>query len=321
MTFAIFRFAKSASDSPSSAIGKFGFDTDNWVWPRHTGDFSVFRIYADKENKPAEYSADNVPYEPKYHFPISLAGVNEGDFTMVYGFPGKTEQFLTSYAVDQKINRSNPARILMREKSLEVINATMKESEEMRINYSSYQSRVSNAWKKWKGENFGLIKEKALDKKAAKETEFTRRINLHPNLKSQFGNLLPEMKKLYKGKEKYQEAFDYYVEMIYSGPSSVRYLNGFVGVIENHEKLRQAGKLDAEIQKLKKSYKGFMSNSKKIPHEKRMWKNMYSVALENVDKEFHPANFDGMSNYVGGMDKIIDEMFASYQYFSSGNAI
>ena len=304
--------------APPSAIGKFGFDTDNWVWPRHTGDFSVFRIYADKENKPAEYSTDNVPYKPKYHFPISLSGVNEGDFTMVYGFPGRTEQFLTSYAVDQKINRSNPARILMREKSLEVINATMKESEEMRINYSSYQSRVSNAWKKWKGENFGLIKENALDKKVAKETEFTRRINLHPNLKSQFGNLLPEMKKLYKGKEKYQEAFDYYVEMIYSGPSSVRYLNGFVGIIENHEKLREAGKLDAEIEKLKKSYEGFISNSKQISHEKRMWKNMYSVALENVDKEFHPANFDGVNNYLENMDKIIDEMFGKSCLLSEG---
>ncbi|MDA9262021.1 S46 family peptidase [Flavobacteriales bacterium] len=295
--------------APPSSIGKFGFDTDNWVWPRHTGDFSVFRIYSNKDNKPAEYSAENVPYTPKHHFPVSLAGVKEGDFSMVYGFPGRTQQFLTSYAVDQKINRSNPARILMREKSLEVINATMKESEEMRIKYSSYQSRVSNAWKKWKGENFGLIKEKALDKKLAKEAEFTRRINLHENLKIRFGNLLPEMKKLYKNNEKYQEAFDYYVEMIYSGPATVRYLNGFVGVIEKHEKLRESGKLDKEIEKLKKSYEGYITNSKQIPHEKRMWKNMYSVAMENVDKEFHPDNFNGISNYVSNMNNIIDEMF------------
>lgn len=293
--------------APPSAIGKFGFDTDNWVWPRHTGDFSVFRIYADKDNKPAEYSADNVPYKPKHHFPISLAGVNEGDFSMVYGFPGRTQQFLTSYAVDQKINRSNPARITMREKSLEVINATMKESEAMRIKYASYQSRVSNAWKKWKGENFGLIKEKCLDKKVEKEAEFKRRIGLHDNLQSQFGTLLPELKKLYKNNEKYQEAFDYYVEMIYSGPSTVRYLSGFINAIENHEKLREAGKLDAEIEKLKKSYEAYIKNTVQIPHEKRMWKNMYDYAISKVGNEFRPANLVGINPEK--IDGMIDEMF------------
>ncbi|MEN8929481.1 MAG: S46 family peptidase [Flavobacteriales bacterium] len=295
--------------APPSAIGKFGFDTDNWVWPRHTGDFSVFRIYANKDNKPADYSADNIPYTPKHHFPISLAGVEEGDFSMVYGFPGRTQQYLTSYAVDQKINRSNPARILMRDKSLEVINATMKESEEMRIKYASYQSRVSNAWKKWKGENFGLIKEKCLEKKERNESDFTKRINLSDTLKSKYGALLPELKQIYKNNEKYQKAYDYFVEMIYSGPASVRYLNGFVDVIENHEKLKEAGKLDEKIEKLKTSYISFVSNPQQIAHEKRMWKNMYPIAIKNVDTEFHPENLLSIGNYQGNMESIIDEMF------------
>ena len=109
--------------APPSAVGKFGGDTDNWVWPRHTGDFSVFRIYADVNNSPAEYSNENVPYNPQHHFPVSVSGVKEGDFTMVFGFPGRTEQYLTSDAVTHVIEELNPMRISMRDISLDVINA------------------------------------------------------------------------------------------------------------------------------------------------------------------------------------------------------
>lgn len=305
--------------APPSSIGKFGFDTDNWVWPRHTGDFSVFRIYANKNNQPAEYSEENIPYTPKHHFPISLAGVNEGDFSMVYGFPGRTEQFLSSYAVDQKMNKTNPARILMREKSLEVINATMKESEEMRIKYASYQSSVSNAWKKWLGENFGLQKEHALDKKREKEALFTQKMNNNPALKEKYGNILPQLKELYSANEKYQQAFDYYIEMIYSGPPSLRYINGFVEVIENHEKLKEAGKLDEKIEELKKSYQSFIDDKARIPFEKKMWKSLYFTALSNIDKEFHASNLTG--NYIENMNSLIDEMFSKSILLTDGKLL
>jgi len=296
--------------APPSAIGKFGFDTDNWVWPRHTGDFSVFRIYANKDNKPASYDKENVPYSPKHFFPISLKGVKEGDFSMVYGFPGRTQQFLTSYAVDQKMNKTNLARIDMREKSLEVINSTMKQSEELRIRYASYQSGVSNAWKKWKGENFGLEKEKALEKKRNQEAVYTQRINDNPQLKEQFGDLLPKLKALYKENEPYQEAFDYYIEMIYSGPKSVRYINNFVSVIENAEKLREKGTLTKELEKLKKSYQDFVGYPTQMKFEKRMWKSLYSTAMKEVSKDFHPDNLIEKGNYQENMESIIDDMFA-----------
>lgn len=296
--------------APPSAIGKFGFDTDNWVWPRHTGDFSVFRIYANKDNKPASYDKENVPYSPKHFFPISLKGVKEGDFSMVYGFPGRTQQFLTSYAVDQKMNKTNPARIDMREKSLEVINSTMKQSEELRIRYASYQSGVSNAWKKWKGENFGLEKEKALDKKRNQEAVYTQRINNNPQLKQQFGDLLPKLKALYKENEPYQEAFDYYIEMIYSGPKSMRYINNFVSVIENAEKLREKGTLVKKLEKLKKSYQDFLGFPAQMEFEKRMWKSLYSTAMKKVSKDFHPDNLIEKGNYQDNMESIIDDMFA-----------
>lgn len=306
--------------APPSAVGKFGFDTDNWVWPRHTGDFSVFRIYANKNNQPANYSEDNVPYKPKHHFPISLEGVQEGDFSMVYGFPGRTQQFLSSYAVDQIINKSNPARILMRDKSLEVINATMRESEANRIKYASYQSRVSNAWKKWKGQNFGLIREKALDKKREKEKLFQERVDRIPELSAKYSQLLPNLKTLYSRNEKYQKAFDYYVEMIYSGPGTMRYLNNFSELIQNHEKLREAGKLTEQVEKAKKSYQAYIKNIAAVPHEKRMWKSMYKTALANVDREFHPEYLSSCSDdYVERMDEIIDVMFRTSEFLKDGD--
>ncbi len=302
--------------APPSAIGKFGFDTDNWVWPRHTGDFSVFRIYANKDNKPASYSKDNIPYTPKHFFPISLKGVNEGDFSMVYGFPGRTQQFLTSYAVDQKMNKTNPARIDMREKSLEVINSTMKQSEELRIRYASYQSSVSNAWKKWKGENFGLEKENALEKKQTQEAIYTQRINDNPQLKELYGELLPTLKELYAKNEPYQEAFDYYIEMIYSGPKSVRYLNSFVGIIENAEALKKKGTFAKEIEKLKQSYENFIGYPAQMEFEKRMWKTLYSTALQEVNADFHPDNLLKKTNYTQNIESIIDDMFAKSMFFN-----
>ena len=151
--------------APPSAVGKFGGDTDNWVWPRHTGDFSVFRIYADAENQPSEFSADNVPYTPQHHFPVNVDGVEDGDFTMVFGFPGRTEQYLTSGAVEHVITRLNPMRIAMRDEGLEVINAARASSDALRIAYAAKQSSVANAWKKWKGQNRGLTELRALDKK------------------------------------------------------------------------------------------------------------------------------------------------------------
>ena len=142
--------------APPSSIGKFGGDTDNWVWPRHTGDFSVFRIYSDENNLPNEYSESNVPYKPLHFLPVSIKKRSVGDFTMVYGFPGTTEQHLTSKNLSYIMDKERPARIKMREKSLSVINASMRSSDLLRIKYASKQSRIANGWKKWIGQVGGL---------------------------------------------------------------------------------------------------------------------------------------------------------------------
>ena len=134
--------------APPSNIGKFGGDTDNWMWPRHTGDFSVFRVYADKDNKPADFSKDNVPYTPKKFMTISLKEKNEGDFTFVFGYPGTTKQFLTSFAVDEVQNYEDPIRIKLRTEVLNVYNQAMNESPAKRLRYASNVASLANGWEK-----------------------------------------------------------------------------------------------------------------------------------------------------------------------------
>lgn len=183
--------------TPPNSIGKFGSDSDNWVWPRHTGDFALFRIYADKNNRPAAFSEDNVPFTPKHFLPISLDGVSEDDFTMVFGFPGSTDEYLPAVAVEQIVTKINPSNIAIRAAALEVINAKMQSDAKVRIQYASKQARIANAWKKWIGENQGIEKSGAVAIKKAAEQNFTAQLKAK-GLESTYGNVLPELERLYK---------------------------------------------------------------------------------------------------------------------------
>ena len=160
--------------TPPSSIGKFGGDTDNWSWPRHTGDFSMFRIYADKNNRPAPYSPDNVPYRSAAHFKISTKGIQEGDFTMIYGFPGSTQEYILSDAVDYIVHRSDPMKIRIRTKRLDLINAAQAKDPAMRIRYAAVNANISNAWKKWQGEALGLERLNTVQSKREYEEAFER---------------------------------------------------------------------------------------------------------------------------------------------------
>lgn len=183
--------------APPTSIGKFGSDTDNWVFPRHTGDFSMFRIYADANNRPAKYSKDNKPYKPKHFLSISLDGVEEGDFTLVFGFPGTTSEYLPAVAIEHITKEFNPTNIAIREAALKVIDAKMKESDAVRIKYASKQARIANAWKKWIGENLGIDKSDAVAKRRAFEASFTKALKEN-NLEQKYGTILPEFDRLYK---------------------------------------------------------------------------------------------------------------------------
>jgi len=183
--------------APPTSIGKFGSDTDNWVFPRHTGDFSLFRIYADANNRPAKYSENNQPYTPKHFLPISLDGVEEGDFTMIFGFPGRTNEYLPAVAIEHITKNYNPTNIAIREAALKVIDEKMKADDEVRIKYASKQARIANAWKKWIGENLGIEKSNAVEKRRAFEATFTKALK-EKGLDAKYGDILPEFNRLYK---------------------------------------------------------------------------------------------------------------------------
>ncbi|MBK6382555.1 MAG: S46 family peptidase [Chitinophagaceae bacterium] len=199
--------------APPSSIGNFGKDTDNWMWPRHTGDFSMFRIYANKENKPSEYAEDNIPYTPKKSLNISLDGVAEGDFTMVFGFPGRTTQYLQSAAVEQIMTVNDPAKIAIREKALAVIDGYMRSDEQIKIQYAAKYAGIQNSYKKWQGEVLGLTSTNALGKKKTYEAEFQKRVNGNPQWKAQYGTLLGDLEAAYGEIKPYGYARDYYLEI------------------------------------------------------------------------------------------------------------
>lgn len=183
--------------APPSAIGKFGGDTDNWVWPRHTGDFSIFRVYAGTDNKPADYSPDNVPYKPAYYFPISLKGVREGDFTMVFGYPGTTSEYVPSYHIDMVKNYINPKLIDIRTKKIDIIDEAMNSDPLIRIQYSAKKAGISNAWKKWIGEIQGLERMKTISRKQEFEAALAKWISSDDARVKAFADILPSYKSIY----------------------------------------------------------------------------------------------------------------------------
>ncbi len=180
--------------APPSSIGKFGGDTDNWVWPRHTGDFSIFRVYADADNEPAEYSQNNVPYHPARHFKVSTKGVEEGDFTMIYGFPGNTQEYVTADAVEYVAEVSNPMKIALRTIRLDIISEAQSKDVATRIAYAAKHANIANAWKKWQGESLGLGKLGTVEKKKEYEKAFAAWAADKP----QYANLLDSMHAAYK---------------------------------------------------------------------------------------------------------------------------
>ena len=199
--------------APPSSIGKFGADTDNWMWPRHSGDFSLFRIYVDKNNNPAKYSEDNVPYHPDKYLKVSTDGVAEGDFTMVFGFPGRTNEYLPSVAIDQLIHKLNPDKIALREASLAIMDKYMRKDPAVKIQYASKYASIANYWKKWIGEMQGLQRTQAVEKKRAMEEEFLRRA--HQKNRTEYYGIFDEFDDLFAEYGDIAQRRDYWIEVIY----------------------------------------------------------------------------------------------------------
>lgn len=294
--------------APPSSIGNFGADTDNWMWPRHTGDFSMFRIYADKDNKPSPYSKENVPYKPRYHFTISLKGVQKDDFTMVYGFPGSTKEYLPSYAIDIVEKISDPAKIKIRDARLKIMADGMRVSDTVRIQYAAKRRTLENAFKKWKGEIKGLKRLQTAEKKKEFEKSFAEWITA--NNKTAYKNLLKDFERTYGDYSNLTLANDYYTEGIL-GIELIGYAQNFQKLVELSEKEKpDEAEIKKEVDKLKTNSTGFFKN-----YDVRIDKDVFATLLkmyhDDVDKSFHPSIFKMIEeNYKNDFKRYGDDVFA-----------
>lgn len=296
--------------APPSSIGKFGGDTDNWMWPRHTGDFSMFRIYANEKNKPNNFSLSNVPYQPKHHLPINLKGVEEGDFTMVYGFPGRTTEYLTSYAIDFLIHKNNPARIGMREVGLDIMEHHMSQSDKVRIQYSAKRARISNYHKKWIGENRGLNKLNAIEKKSDLENRFMEIVNSTEESKDKYGDLMSKFEHLYKEKEQLALAMAYFVEFVYYGPDLIYHMSKYRSVVkESMSYSVDVEELNKGIESLKVRNKTFFKNMD-MNTEKKLFESLLKMYHEKVDSSMKGDAFLLLeTKYKGDYKAFTDDIY------------
>ena len=280
--------------APPSAMGKFGGDTDNWVWPRHTCDFSMFRIYANADNEPAEISDDNVPYQAARALDIAIDGVKENDFTMVFGFPGRTSQYLTSKAVENYIAKLLPARIEMRKNSLRHIDAAMAMDETTYIKYASKQSRISNAYKKWIGQDLGLRKKEAVKKKLNLEKDWVTKGKANKAL-------LDELFELENKKVESQMAYNMFIEFYYYGPEMMRWATGF-------NKLANSKEFDKEAKKKLKNMQNFFKNYD-VNIDKKVFASLVPVYVKHVKKEMLSNELTDLVNKYPSSEEMVEALY------------
>ena len=294
--------------APSSSIGKFGSDTDNWMWPRHTGDFSVFRIYAGKDNQPAEYSKDNVPYKPKHFFPISLKDIREGDFTLVFGFPGRTTEYLPADAVSLIRNVNDSVKVSIRTERLSVLDQAMRANDTVRIKYSAKYASVSNAWKKWQGEMKGIDKTKIIARKKLQEEEFEKRA-LQKGNKDYIG-LTSRFEQAYQSITPLSRQRDYYLEA-FLGIEMFQLANGINNLLIklDNPKLTSAER-EKEVSNYLKTLPGFFKNYHKSTDRRvasRLLPLYYNVLGEELKKTLFPVLH---GKYKQQTEKYLDALYS-----------
>ena len=281
--------------APPSSIGKFGGDTDNWIWPRHTGDFSMFRVYANADNEPADYSESNVPYRPKRFFPISTKGVNEGDFTMIYGFPGNTQEYVTSDAVDYVVNISNPMKIALRTIRLDIISEAQSKDVATRIAYAAKHANIANAWKKWQGESLGIERLGTVDKKKAYEKDFAAWAAGKP----QYAHLLDSMHAAYS-----EVIPHYFARELFN--ESIAGIEAFNFAYWLYSQQMQGVKLTADMQAKGRKY--YLSDYR-VEIDKAIAKRMIAEYMARIPQSGIPQQLTDAIAKNGSVDKFVDEIF------------
>ena len=286
--------------APPSSIGKFGGDTDNWMWPRHTGDFSLFRIYCAPNGSPAEFSEDNIPLKPKKHLPISLKGVKQGDFTMVLGYPGSTEQYIPSYAVDLVMNVEDPTLISIREVKLNVMKTAMESDRKIRIQYSSKAAGVANGWKKWIGEIRGLKRLDAIKKKQKFEGAFTHWTENNRTYYSKYGTILEEYEKAYTDLRPYRRALLYLYEAGF-GSDAVNLAAKFSDLYYLGKSGASQDDINAVIDGLKPTIERHFKDYNRDT-DLKILAELIRIYYENVDNNLRPEYLQDLSKYDAKYD-------------------
>ncbi|MDN3725483.1 S46 family peptidase [Aequorivita sp. SDUM287046] len=278
--------------TPPSSIGKFGSDTDNWIWPRHTGDFALFRIYADKNNRPAPYSENNVPYNPKHFLPISLDGVAENDFTLVFGYPGTTDEYLPAIAIEQVINTINPARIAIRDAALAIQDKYMRADPQIKIQYASKFARIANYWKKWKGETLGLTKSNAVGIKKQQESALISEIN-KKGKQQQYGNILPQFEQYYSEIQPYALAREYYLETVIRNVELLRIAYQTYQLKQVYEERGEQSFMDRKNNLVEGAQGHYKDYNQQV--DKEVFEALMDLYAKGVPQQFLPASFKNLN--------------------------
>ncbi|MGM0567046.1 MAG: S46 family peptidase [Bacteroidota bacterium] len=296
--------------APPSSIGNFGGDTDNWMWPRHTGDFSVFRVYTAPDGSPATYDEENVPLKPDYHFEISLNGVEEGDFSMIMGYPGGTDRYLTSHGVKQAIDKKNPTIVKIRDKKLEVMKEAMDASKEVRIKYASKYARTANYWKYFKGQTKGLKNLNVAQKKEKIEKNFRDWLAQNPDKKEKYGRALENIEQAYNLKEHLVIPEIYFQEAVYGGAEILSLaLSRFYGLHKNLKEDADEKKIEKQVERIKGSLDDHFKDYH-APLDEEMLASMLDMYYHNVPKFQHPEILEKYhKKYNGNFREAADAIF------------
>ena len=289
--------------APPSSVGKFGWDTDNWIWPRHTGDFCVFRIYADRKNRPADYSPDNVPYHPEYVAPISLDGYKEGSFCMTIGYPGSTERYLSSFGIEEMMNNSNQAQIDIRGVKQAIWKREMDSKDSIRIKYASKYDESSNYWKNSIGVNRAIRKLGILDKKREMEQEIRRWIQQNPEEREKLLQLFTDLELNYKNRREVNRAQAYFIESFLYGPELVQLALKILNFdFEGEQKAVIAGLKDIVEQ----------YSNLDLDIDKEVFTALLKEYRSKVDTIFLPEIYHTIAQKYDGNEKaFVDSLYAS----------
>lgn len=300
--------------APPLALGNFGGDTDNWVWPRHTADFSMFRIYAGKDNKPAAYSKDNVPYTPKKSFTINAHGVKAGDFTMVYGFPGRTTEYLSSFGVDLIANTSDPVKVNLRTIRLGIMAKEMAKSDFVRIQYAAKRNGAANAWKKWQGEMKGLRENDAVGRKLRIEADFTKRIAADVTLTEKYGTLLPDLSRTHTEMIPWQLGVDYMNEGAMS-IELVRYVGNYRKLVDlSKAEKKDQNEIDKTVKALQGGLEGFFKDYD-VNTDRRIAVAVCGEMDRGMSADKKPAVFNEVkTKYKGSWEKYFGKIYGKTMF-------